>query len=149
MKMNDLNIQAQEIQDWFACRKIDLDVFKEHPVGNPDEPHRLYISSKPLGGPLAINNGDGWVPIFPEKPSYPLKGRWYVPSTGHFNGPKNQKWEPSKWEIAVKAALRPELYDFGEVGNKVARDRASRIRNSFRAAVMYAILHEGGEDNGN
>lgn len=130
--MNELARQAQLICNFFSSKNITAEVFKEHPSGNPDEPHRLYISSKSLGGLLAASNSDGgWLPIFPEKPNYPLKGRWYAPSRFH----------RMNWREALKASLRPEDYDFGDpVGNRTARERAKKLRHPLRAAAMIALL---------
>ena len=131
--MTNLNQQCQEIYDWFASKNIDVDVFKEHPVGEPKNVIRGYISSKALGGLLAQSIDDLWIPVYPEKPNYPMKHKWY--------GSTKFKTD---WKTAIKAALFPErfLKKVDETGFKTAIDRAGKLRSHIQSAVLCAILED-------
>jgi hypothetical protein len=108
----------------------------------PNEPFRLYLTSRILGGTLAQNNGTGWIPIFPKKPNYPLKGTWYSPKEFSERIPcwgRNRSWRES-----VLAALNPEQYLCGAnadpVGRRTAIEYSSKRCNQFRAFVVIALI---------
>lgn len=94
--MNALYLETEKIMKFFADKKINVEIYREHyserdPEGH--EPFRAYITSKPLGGLLAVNNGDGWLPAFPEKPNYPIKGRWFSPNIRYYKDMERKTWQ--------------------------------------------------------
>ncbi len=134
--MNALQKEIDEILQWFKTQNLDIDIYKQGYEKKPaDEPFRAYICCKILGGTLLVNHGDGWIPIYPEKPNYPMKGKWYGPST--------HTWTPAPWRTALKACLDPAAYlHADDVGQKTAEKRAIILRDPFRTAVILAILRE-------
>lgn len=130
-----MNALAKEIEkNLHTWEKLGIDCFGEHKTGEPDKPHRAYLCSKVLGGTLANNNGEGWIPIYPaEKENYPVKGKWFSPGS--------RTWKPTDWKTAVIASLDPGTYQgMDEVGQKTAIDRAAELRDPFRAQVVIAMI---------
>src|SRR3972149_4284450 len=129
------NRVAKEIES----ANIGLELLPELVSDSPDKSEigsciRVYIISEPLGGTLAGNHGEGWIPIYPECPNYPLKGRWYSPGSARYI-PRES------WRDAVIDALQPGriIEDLGHLGQRksteVAIERAAKLRHPFRAAV--------------
>lgn len=130
--MNTLNQEIENNLETWA--KLGIDCFKEHPVDEPEKPYRAYLTSKTLGGTLAVNHGEGWIPIYPEKPNYPMKGRWYSP------GSRWLKKESGNWEHAITEALNPIQQHDSTVLFNSAKDRAVKLRDPFRAQVIIALI---------
>ena len=128
---------------------ISLELFEEKVAGtdSPDKSRigeivRMYITSLPLGGTLAVNHGEGWFPVFPEKPNYPIKGKWYSPASRKIYTAKQL------WHDAVIDALAPErLSIFDTIGSKIAVERAQKLRHPLQAAAAVAILTKMKEDS--
>ena len=125
---------------------IGLELLTELVSDSPDKSEiggciRVYIISEPLGGTLAVNHGNGWIPTYPEHPNYhhPLKGGWYSPGSARYI-PRES------WRNAVIDALQPGriIEDLGHLeqrkSTEVAIERAAKLRHPFRAAVAVAIL---------
>lgn len=95
---------------------------------------RMYIVSIKLGGTLAVNHSDGWIPAYPAKPNYPIKFGWYSPGW--------QIYTPKPlWYEAVIDAFEPEkINSFDSTARKITIERASKLRNPFRAIVVSSIL---------
>ena len=120
--------------------QLPLELFEEKVCDTTSEDRsrigeivRLYITSPSLGGTLAVNHGDGWIPIFPEKENYPMKGKWLSPV----------KWISPEWRECVCAALLPDQYLSTSVMGALysgAIDRAAKLRHPFRAIAAAAIL---------
>lgn len=100
---------------------------------------RMYVTSPTCGGLLAQNNGEGWFPCWPEKPNYPMKGRYYADARNTFED----------WRDAVAEAVRPKSCENGRytdaLGARVAVERAAQLRDPFRAAALLAVI---GRPNG-
>lgn len=131
--MNKLQQEIDTYRDTWI--KLGIDCFAEHPEGKPNEPHRLYLTSKTLGGTLAVNHGEGWLPLWPEKKNYPIKGRF----TGWS---KQLGWTHTEWMDAVSAALDPQPYldSINQGFARIAKERAAALRDFFRAQVVIAII---------
>lgn len=134
--MNTLNDEVKaNLDGWKA---IGVECFVERKEGL-SEVIRAYLCSKTLGGTLAVNNGDGWIPVYPEKPNYPIRGNWYAPSW----------WIPKNWRHTVIAALDPEGVNFGLSGGdswkRICIERSNKLRDNFRAQFTIAMI-KGLED---
>lgn len=129
-----MNALGQEVETYReAWIKLGIDCYTEHREGQEDEPYRAYLTSRALGGLLAQTVDGGWVPAYPDKPNYPIKGKWYSPSKREFN--------PKHWRHAVIAALDPALHNFGsELGERLSRERAAKLRDYFRAQIVIALI---------
>ena len=134
--MNNLAMEGAEVLKLLAAAGIPGDVYSEHPINQPGKPVRLYVTSRRLGGLLIANHGDGWLPIYPERPNYPMRGRWYSPSSRVFPA--------ADWRDALKACLNPVRFlRVDEVGQRTAEQRAAKLRPQLLAAVVIALLEEG------
>ena len=130
---------------------ISLELFEEKVAGtdSPDKSRigeivRMYITSLPLGGTLAVNHGEGWFPTFPEKPNYPIQGKWYSPALRKIYAAKQS------WHDAVIDALMPERLSCQDrLDREVALycvKRAQKLRHPLQAAAAVAILTKMKED---
>jgi hypothetical protein len=132
--MNKLEKEIREITALFARKNLDIDIYKEHyEKDGVDNPFRAYICSKSLGGTLIVNDGQGWIPIYPIKPNYPMKYTWYSPG--------DRVYKPTFWREALKACIDPKTYlAVDPVGQRVAEQRAEKLRNQLRGWVMLALI---------
>lgn len=138
--MNRLNREIEKNID--VWERLSIECFKEHHTGEGKRPFRAYLTSKILGGTLAVTyGGDGWSPVYPEKPNYPIKGRWFSPNT--------IQWKPTTWERAVMAALDPVNYTcFANIeAYETAKARAAKLRHQLRALGVIAMIKEGMKDD--
>lgn len=127
---------------------ISLELFQEKVKGAPwpDRDHtseivRLFIISHPLGGTLAVNHGDGWLPVFPERQNYPVTGNWYSPDPRHY--PEKQQWCDAVIDAIMPERIIPKL---DPMGNRVAMERAQKLRHPLKAAVAIAVLRKYKEE---
>lgn len=95
---------------------------------------RLYITSPSLGGALAVNHGEGWMPIFPERGNYPIKHQWYSPALRVYKAKEN--W----WDAVIDALDPAHIPALDRVGNKVAIERAAKLRHPLKAAAAVAKI---------
>lgn len=127
-------------------RPMGLEFITQHPTDAPDQPFRAYLTHR-RGGLLAVTHGRWhgdakrglsastdhlfWFPCWPERPNYPIKAKWFQHSHLAFD----------RWQEAVACALMPEHHTFpDELSRKIALDRSAKLRDSFRAAVLWAQL---------
>lgn len=112
--------------------KLGIECFAEHPVGQPEKPHRIYLTSKRLGGLLAVNHGEGYQPCYPHQPNYPMKGQWYSPGY----------WKRREWYKTILAVLDPETHLKGidPMSKEAAKRRNEKARPTFLCAFTAAVM---------
>mgnify|MGYP001566258610 CR=1 FL=1 len=140
---HQLTQEAQAVDRDVTALGLPLEVFQQETGSR--EVIRLYLTSQSLGGLLAVNHGEGWVPCYPERPNYPYHGTWYSP--GH------QDWTPTDWKTAVMAALNPpDPWSQGSHPHhplkRLAVDRAQALRHPLRAAMAAAIIRQATDEDG-
>ncbi len=132
--MITFNDEIKDIESFIKKHRLDIDIYKET-IEN-QKIIRFYVTSKVLGGLLISSSEPGiYNPCFPEKPNYPIKGKWYSP--GH------EKDIYPTWKAALKAALCPEKYFKSKVltFKKLAIERSVKLRDKLRVSVMLSLLN--------
>ena len=128
-----LTAKARTTQQQVDALGLPLEVIQQETGSR--EVIRLYLTSKSLGGLLAVNHGEGWIPCYPDRPNYPYRGTWYSPS--------RPDWPPTgDWRSAVCAALIPLDYwkNKPHTTQCIAIQRAERLRPQLRAAAVVALI---------
>ena len=125
--------EAQTVQQAVDRIGLPLEVIQQETGSR--EVIRLYLTSKSLGGLLAVNHGEGWIPCYPARPNYHYHGTWYSPG--------RPDWPPTgDWRPAVCAALIPLDYwkNRPHTAQSLAIQRAERLRPQLRAAAVVALI---------
>ena len=133
-----LTQKARTTQQDVTALGLPLEVIQQETGSR--EVIRLYLTSRSLGGLLAVNHGEGWIPCYPSVPNYPYQNTWYSP--GRTDWPPTGDWKP-----AVVAALVPpaDWQDSMHPLKRLAVDRARSLRHPLRAAMAAAIIQQATE----
>ena len=130
-----LTKEARTTQQEVDALGLPLEVIQQETGSR--EVIRLYLTSRSLGGLLAVNHGEGWIPCYPNVPNYPYKNTWYSPG--------RPDWPPTgDWKLAACTALIPpaEWQDGMHPLKLLAVDRARALRHPLRAAMAVAIIQQ-------